>query len=215
MLRFIYYLFLLVWLVLGETLNADDAGKKVNGSILDARNAEQAISGDPTNGLQPDIILGRSGEGWNVFISLRARDDIPGFTWLAITNHVGAKVELCRTSGVRVLSKNADIVNAFHLPKRTTVSEVMHGGYPRDRRGLQWWRAGNPAGAGSTSPYMQRWVLQSAFDMSPTNDYVLRISPLLYKVETNVVTAHLVEFPPISIKLTADGHVQQIDSHSR
>ena len=208
MLRFIYYLLLLVWLVLGERLNAYDAGKKVNPPILDARNDEQVISGEATNGLQPDIILGCSGEGWHVFISLRARDDIPGFTWLAITNHVGSKVELWYTNGVQVLSKNADIVNAFHLPKTTTVSEVMHSGYPRDRRGLQWWRAGNPAGSGTSSAYTQRWILRTAFNMSPTNDYVLKISPLVYKVETNASTAHLVEFPCVTVKLLTNGRVQ-------
>jgi len=53
------------------------------------------------------------------------------------------------------------------------------------------------------------FCLQDVFHISVTNDLVLEVTPLIYKVETNRVTAHLVEFAPIRIKLTADGKVQK------
>jgi len=52
--------------------------------------------------------------------------------------------------------------------------------------------------------------LQSAFDVSFTNDVVLQITPLIYKVETNEVTAHLIEFLPIKMKLLSNGEVQKL-----
>ena len=209
MLRLICCLFLIGLLAPGKSLIADDVANKDNAPLLDARNDYQQIWGDPTNGLQPAIILGYSA-GWDVCINLLAQEDFPGHMWLAISNRVGSRVELWRTNGTQVLSKDADVLNAFHLPKHTTVSEIVQGVHPRNKRGMQWWRLARPTRAQTSAQYRTVWTLQSAFEMSPTNDYVLKISPLIYKVETNEVTAHLVEFPHIAIKLMTDGRAQRI-----
>ena len=192
---------------------AGDPSGKDSEPILDtAGDGQPAVWGVATNSLRPVVFIGHSPAGWDLAIGLLPLENFPERTWLAITNHVRAKVEIWRTNGVQVLSTNADVVNAFRLPKRTAVLDVFrNSGYPRHMRVLQWWRGGAPILAGKWAPYgTDWWRPESAFDMSPTNDYVLKISPLIYRVDTNRVTAHLVEFRPIAIKLMPSGRVQEI-----
>jgi hypothetical protein len=211
--RFICLMFLLGPLAAENNLMADDPSRKDSEPVLDTAGERQpAIWGVATNGLRPVVFIDYSPEGWDLAISLLPLENFPERTWLAITNHVRSKVELWRTNGVQVLSTNADVVNAFRLPKRTAVSEVfMNSGYPRHMRGLQWLCAGAPISAGKLAPYSTDWWRPgSVFSMSPTNDYVLKISPLIYRADTNQLTAHLVEFQCIAIKLMANGHVQKV-----
>jgi hypothetical protein len=169
------------------------------------------VKGNATNGLQPCIDFNASSNGWDIDISMLARADFSERTWLKVTNHVGSKLELWQTNSAPVFSTNADIWAAFHLPEQTTASEIIRHSFIRpDRRAYQWWRAGRPVSEGELD-YTANFKLETAFDIFPTNDYVLQITPLIYKVETNEVTAHLVEFPPIKIKLMANGNVQKID----
>lgn len=191
----------------------DDPSRNASEPVLDtAGELQPAIWGVATNGLRPVVFIGYSPKGWDLAISLLPLENFPERTWLAITNHVRSKVELWRTNGVQVLSTNADVVNAFRLPKRTAVSEVfVNSGYPRHMRGLQWLSAGGPISAGKLAPYSTDWWRpKSAFNMSPTNDYVLKISPLIYRADTNGVTARLVEFEPMAIKLMTGGRVQGV-----
>lgn len=116
-------------------------------------------------------------------------------------------MELWRTNGVAVVSTNRDVLSAFHIPKQTTVSEIIsHSVYPRNKRGYQWWSIGSPvkAGRGGEATF---FTLESAFPILMTNDYILKISPLLYKVDTNTVNAQLVEFPAIKVKLMSSGQI--------
>jgi hypothetical protein len=210
MLRFIYCLILLGSMILENNAKAEDLATNHNSPPLDARNGWQHILGTTTtNELQPDIVLGYSGAGWDVEIDLIAQADIPDHTWLAISNRVGSRLKLWQTNGTPVISTNASALAAFHLPKLTTVSEARRGVY-RERRGGQWLGGRNPVHDGTSLAYTSVWSLQSVFDMSLTNDYVLQITPLIYKVETNEMTAHLVEFPPVKVKLMANGNVQKL-----
>lgn len=171
------------------------------------------------DGLQPviDFILDHNAinfypprNGWEIDIALASQTNFPARTWLKVTNYVGSKLELWQTNGVQIISTNATILGAFHLPKQTKVSEILsHSFSPRNQRAYQWWLVGHPANEWS-SDYTANFMLESAFDISLTNDYVLQITPLIYKVETNGVTAHLVEFPPIKVKLMANGNVQKL-----
>ena len=56
--------------------------------------------------------------------------------------------------------------------------------------------------------------LRSAFDQPFTNDVVLEITPLLYRVDTNGTTAHLVEFPPVTVELKADGGASRLPNRA-
>ncbi len=80
----------------------------------------------------------------------------------------------------------------------------MRNIHPSNTRGMQWlWtEPGALSGAGII-------YLQSVFNTSFSNDVVLQVTPMLYKVETNDVTAHLVEFPPIKVRLMSNGDVRK------
>jgi hypothetical protein len=215
MLRSICLTFLLGSLAAQNSLMAGDPSRKDSEPILDtAGDRQPEIWGVATNGLRPVVFIGHSPAGWDLTIGLLPLEQFPVHTWLAITNQVRSKVELWGTNGVQVLSTNPDVVNAFRLPKRTAVSEVlMNSGYPRHMRVLQWWEYGDsPRSVGRPAPYGSGgWRPESAFNMSPTNDYVLKISPLIYKADTNRVAAQLVEFRPIVIKLMPRGRFERIE----
>jgi hypothetical protein len=179
------------------------------GPILDTKTDFQDIWGEETNGLQPYVSPSISRDDWTVEVGFLAQADFSGHTWLKITNHISSKLELWQTNGVKVISKNPDVLTAFHLQKQTPASEILNF-HPRQGRVYQWWLVGRPVDVG-TRYGAADFSLQSAFDVSFTNDYVLQITPLLYKVDTNEVNATLVEFPPIKIKLMADGHVQKLE----
>jgi hypothetical protein len=168
----------------------------------------KAVGGSLTNGLLSNFEFIPSDRGWGIDIALTAQTNFPAHTWLKITNHVGSKLELWQTNGVPVVSKSPDVLAAFHLPQKTIASEILNF-HPRRGRVYQWWLVGRPVFEG-TSEDTADFKLESAFDISPTNDYVLQIVPLIYKVETNEIAAHLVEFAPIKVKLMANGSIQKL-----
>lgn len=170
------------------------------------------VWGDATNGLQPDILVEKSEIDWHIDIELFARTNFGKNTWLKITNRVGSKLQLWLTNGVELTITNPSALAAMNLPAQTTVSNIMHGVRPLHTRGLRWWPVvGQGVATGEFHP-MTVFSLQSDGGISLTNDVVLQITPLIYKVETNGATAHLVEFPPIKMKLMANGNVQKLDA---
>jgi hypothetical protein len=167
--------------------------------------------GEATNCLQPDILIEKHGVGWQIDINLYAQTNFLKNTWLKITNRIGSKLQLWLTNGMELPPTNPAVLAAMNLPSRTTVSDIMRNVHPSNTRGLQWLPVvgqGMVAGEFYTSAGFN---LQSAFDVSFTNDVVLQITPLIYKVETNEITADLVEFPPIKIKLLASGEAKKIE----
>lgn len=167
------------------------------------------VGGSLTNGLLSSFEFIPSDRGWEIDIVLIAQTNFPPQTWLKITNRVGSKLALWQTNGTPIVSKKLDVLAAFDLPPKTAASEILNF-HPRRGRVYQWWLVGRPAVQGSSEDIAD-FKLESAFGISPTNDYMLQISPLIYKVETNEVIAHLVEFPPIKIKLLSNGDVQKIE----
>jgi hypothetical protein len=182
----------------------------ITNPVLDTKTGFQDIWGEAANGLKSCVTVDKN-KDWYFYMDYVAQADFPAHTWLNITNRVLSKLELWQTNGMQVLSENPDVLDAFHLPKQTTVSEIMHHSVmPRSHCAYQWWLVGRPVSKGTR--YGSGGIsLQSAFDVSFTNDYVLKITPLIYKVETNEITAHLVEFPPVKIKLMADGNIQKLE----
>ncbi|MGD0207195.1 MAG: hypothetical protein ABSC89_06285 [Verrucomicrobiota bacterium] len=142
----------------------------------------------------------------------------PSWGWSASTTWFGSwstpTYSITRPStpdGVELKSTNSSVLAATNLPYQTTVSNIMRGVHPSNRRGSQWLSVvGQPITAGKFYPSVTFFRLCDAFDISFTNDVVLQITPLIYKVETNEVTAHLVEFPPIKMKLLSNGEVQKL-----
>ena len=168
----------------------------------------QDANGEAMLGLQPRIFIGASRSYWTIDIDYIAKTDVPSYAWIQVTNRVGSKLRLWLTNGVEVIPKSSDALGALRLPALTTVSNIMAGSWMRGSRAGQWlmhWgaKAGEDQQAGHC-------LLGTAFGMAFTNDVVLEITPLLYRVETNRITAHLVEFPPIKVKLFSNGTVQEI-----
>jgi len=171
--------------------------------------APKEVVGSATNGLSCGLIVVPTSCGWDIDIQLAAETNYPARVWLRITNQVGSQLELQRTNGSAVASTNVDALAAFHLPLRTTVSEIMqHSSIPRDRRAYQWWLVGHAARVGD---YYETalFKLESVFPICLTNDYVLRVTPLIYKAETNDNSVNLIKFPPVKIRIYSNGDVRK------
>lgn len=178
---------------------------------LGKENKPTEIFGEPTNCLQPRLLIEKYGNNWSVGIDLYARTNFGKNTWLKISNRVGSKLQFWSTNGVEIPLTNSNVLAAKNLPSQTTVSDIMRGVHPTHIRGLQWWPVVGRGVATGEFYQMAGFSLQSDCGISFTNDVVLEISPLIYKVETNGAKAHLVEFPPIKMKLMANGNVQKLD----
>ena len=167
------------------------------------------IWGEQTNGLRPDVLISRAGTNWYIEIEFLCQSNFPPYAWLKPTNHVASKLEVWLTNGVAVPSYSPDVLAAAHLPPQTTVTTIMRG-VERSRRGLQWTHGSidGSSSAGETFAATS-FGLRPAFDLPHTNDILLQITPLLYKVDADEVTAHLVTFPPIRIKLLSNGNAQK------
>ena len=167
------------------------------------------VQGGETNGLKPFLSIERSRANWYVEIDFKAQTNFSEWAWLKISSRFGSKLELWQTNGVEIQPTNPVALANNHLPVQTTVSNILSGFHPANLRGLQWGRSGfNGTKVGEFFP-LASFDLGSAFNVPFTNDIVLQITPLIYRVETNEVTAHLVEFPPIKVRLMADGNVRK------
>jgi hypothetical protein len=170
----------------------------------------QRIVGISTNGLQPTISIQQLGGDWTIEIDYVTQSNFAKYTWLKVTNREGAKLQLWLTNGQAILSSNASVRAAMSLPYQTTVSNVMDG-VRSSRRGDQWFRTvvdgSSKAGLSYTASV---FTLGEAFGTSISNDCILHITPLMYRVNSNMTTATLLEFPPIKVKLLTNGIVQSI-----
>ena len=178
------------------------AGAAQSAPRLESDRGSYEIVGVGTNGLQPDIYLSRSPSGWEMQIQFLADSPPPPRTWLKPTNIVGSEVALSLTNGTPIPTRSPDALAAYHLPVQTKVQEVLRG-VPRSRRAMQWL----PQGPSGTMATGTSFGLLQTFDVPPDKDLLLSISPLLYKVGTNELSAQLVRFPIIRLKLTSDGEV--------
>jgi hypothetical protein len=178
-------------------------------NVLGQQHDTVEIWGDAANGLKPGLIIQKNGTEWGVDIDYLAQTNFSGVAWLMITNRVGSKPRLWLTNGMELQSTNPSVLAAMNLPSQTTVSNIMRGVRSQWRPG-QWLRGSQAGLSSGDNISATTFSLQSAFGISLTNDYVLQVTPLLYKVETNRETTRLVEFPPIKVKLLSSGDVEQI-----
>ena len=162
---------------------------------------------EPIQGLQPDIIFNRSEADWSIEVDYHLQINSSKNTWINPTNRITAKLRLWSTNGLEIFPKSIDALTALHTPTETTVSNIINNVHPANMRGMKWLqitRAGQYQGVTVFS-------LKSAFGISFTNDYVLQVIPLIYRADTNLDKAYLVEFQPIKVKLMANGNVQKIN----
>jgi hypothetical protein len=167
----------------------------------------QHVLCEPKQGLQPNITFDKNLSDWTIFTDYYLQTNFPRNTWIGPTNRVSAKLELWSTNGLVIPLKSADALAAFHAPAQTTVSDIMNNVHPSDTRGMKWLHITKAGQFEGVLPFS----LQSAFGISFTNDYVFQITPFIYRADTNLDKATLVEFPPVKIKLMANGNVQKTD----
>jgi hypothetical protein len=197
-------------LILLAVLIATKASSARAQSLVGNANYPSEIIGQMTNGLEPHLLINKHGNDWDVDIELVAKTNFEQNTWLKVTNQVGSKLQLWSgDDGMELQSTNPSVLAAMRLPFQTTVSEILHGVHPANTRGLQWWPVAMHEIAVGESYPVAGFRLQNAFGCSPTNNYILQVTTLIYRVETNGATAHLVAFPPIKVGLMASGEVRK------
>ncbi|HEU5124397.1 MAG TPA: hypothetical protein VFW05_10070 [Verrucomicrobiae bacterium] len=201
---FLYNSLLAVALVLSSSTNAGES------LFLEATNhqiLQSSIQAAATNALSPVISFSRLSEDWTCEIDFMAQTNIPERTWMVITNRVGAELHLWSIRGEELEITDPDAAAVLRIENESTVTKLIHGSFrPRNQRGMQWLHTevGNPMAA-------TVFRLRRVFGISFTNDYVLQITPLLYRVETNGVDAHLVKFPTVKLKLRSDGIIEKFE----
>ena len=185
------------------------AGSMIVGSPALA-DGVQEVFGESTNGLQPLVLITRLPEkhDWILGMNFFARTNIPPHAWLTISNRVSSRLAIKLPSGKELQPKNPDARGALHLPAQTTVGDVMRGYWGGVRIRGAMWLMNDGANSGETSGQTTTFSLREAFEIPFDMDVTLDLTPLLYKVETNMETVHLVEFPPIRIQLLANGGIR-------
>lgn len=171
--------------------------------------------GDTTNDLQPILSVQQNGAQVTIAIDFLAHRDFDKYAWLKIPNHVGATLDLRRTNGEAISLKNREAITARDLPKDTTVSNIMERVRPSSWAGMQWWKTGIRGTVAGETQGAATFVLNDEFNLNPTDDCVLTVAPLMYRVNTNLVTARLVEFPPIQIRISTNGVIEKIGDPSK
>jgi len=181
-----------------------------------ARTGGQPISeihGVGTNGLEPNLIFqkysGPDTSNWTINVDLLAQTNFEAFTWLKIVDRSGARLRLWLTNGTELTATGPNAL-ASNTPAKTAVSNILDRVYRRYRGG-QWWPGGQRKTTADERFSLSAFNLRSVFDIPFTNDVVLQVVPLIYRVDTNQATAHLVEFPAIKLKLKANGDVEKLE----
>lgn len=178
-------------------------------TLLGQRHDPVEIRGEGTNDLQPIVQVSKNDSNWRVGVDLLAHTNFAADAWLKTTSRIGCRIELWTAEGIQVVSSNSDVLAAMAAPSQTTVSNILRS-IPRRWRSSQWWRTGARGSRAGETYLLSAFDLQSAFSIPLTNDVAVRLVPLIYEVETNKVSARLVEFPPIKLKLMSGGEVRQI-----
>lgn len=173
-------------------------------NLLTEKAVEWPLRGNATNGLLPCFAFQKLNNDWTVEIDYAAQKDFAHHSWLKITNRVGARLQLLSTNGFAVKSVNADALTVTNLPRLTSIKDVMQS-VPHRQQGYQWLHTevGNPMFAAS-------FRLKNIYNVSFTNDYVLKIAPLIYRVQTNGDQVYLTEFPPSTFLLRFNGSVEKV-----
>jgi hypothetical protein len=193
------------------TYAALGADGQVTNAAATAGNMHE-IQGEATDDLQPIVLVSKQQFNWDFGVDFAGPTNVQIGTWLKITNRVGSKLELWQNDGQKLDAKDNDALAAMRLPVKTTVSEAT-AGINRRWRGGQWLRLPKRLQRNGKKMLVNTGVfnLTKVYGISFTNEVVLKLTPLLYKADTNDMV-RLVEFPPITLKLLTNGDVQKVTS---
>jgi hypothetical protein len=166
--------------------------------------------GEELEGLRPEVILTKVHAKWHMDLGFEALKDFGLRTWLEISNGSGAKLVFWSTNDAAAVPLlDAETIAAERLPLETTVSEAMRG-VQRSRRAMQWLRTFE----GEFTPTAS-FNLDSALGKPLTNDLLVEITPLLYRVSADEQKARLVSFPPFKFELKVNGEVVDLRRKER
>jgi len=188
------------------------------------------IYGRPKGDVRSVVTLSQ-GWNWDTCVYFRStRPDSTNDWWLGVTNRIGCQLHLWGSDGSEIYSKKPDVSAAFHVPKQATMSNILV--YIRHSRGRQipehLWI--DPDGVSQA----YRFQLGDLFLMQFSQEYLLEITPMLYKARINMLQikalqaqkvsnvqinvlinqtpADLVEFPPLILKLLTNGNVVSLEA---
>lgn len=167
------------------------------------------ILGPPADGLRPSITFTRLNDQWIIQTTFIALEALRPNSWLKTTNRVGAKLKLTSNDGRTIPLVDSSAAAAWNLPVQANVSDIM-AGVKRGQRVLLWWPASSRTTAAGKKFPAAVFDL-SCFESAITNDVKLEMTPLMYKVEANHKTAHLVDFPPVRVELKTNGSLTQLE----
>jgi hypothetical protein len=159
------------------------------------------LQGTAVAGLQPEFVFERDPDNWHVNIDYKFVTNTSPQSWLRVTNRVTAKLRAWASNGAELPITNADAEAVLHLPQVTTVSNILRTVYPQSRRGLQWIQTGSKPSVPGDSAYGGSFSLAGVYGCVVTNDVILELTPLAYKVEADGLTARLVDFPALTVEL--------------
>jgi hypothetical protein len=163
------------------------------------------IWGTSTNGLRPRIFVEKGPLDWHISIDFLFETNFPQHSWLRSTNRQGARIELSRAEAPPDIIATTP---ASQFPQTTTVAEVMRQVVPQSVRGLQWLQSGFVESRVGDLAFSASFGLGKSLNLQITNDVVVRLIPVAYRVDPDMQRARLVEFPAITLKLQKDGRVE-------
>jgi hypothetical protein len=182
------------------------------------------IEGESTNGLKPVLMIEQYGHGsfpeWMASVNFRIESGFGSNRWLQVTNDARGEVHLWSATGKEYLLMRGSARNAFILPAKTTVSNVMQSLAHNRGRGMLWLAGGAQMFRTNTMLPGFTYRIADLFGIQTTNELLFEVRPLLYKVDTNHPsvpvpnrTASLVEFPAIRVLLHTNGTVENALNH--
>jgi hypothetical protein len=149
------------------------------------------ISGAETDGLVPVVYLYKSTPeiGWDIEVGVRVEGDASGYQLFRVKNNFSSRIRLWQRNGSEVPSSNRDLESSFLFPKELGNLSKLDRLYRIEGQ------------VNSIAAFGLRYP----FKIFLTNDALLEITPLIYKMETNSQIARLVNFQPIRITLHTNG----------
>ncbi len=172
-------------------------------SVSTSEEHYQTVWGSAKSGLTPLLLLSKERTDWNITIEFVSDIKLNSLLWLRPANRFESRLTLRSSDGEQIPAASKDVLAAWNLPQPVRSEDITGAVHPRSSRGMQWLRWGN---AGDRVPSAS-FGLESAFTLDSTNDLVLSVAPVLYEVDNNGVTAHLVEFSPMEVVLRSDGTI--------
>jgi hypothetical protein len=179
----------------------------------------QRIEGNAKDNVRPSLLLDK-GTNWNVFVYFAG--PVQDEWWLGVvSNRIGCQLRLWETNGVEVHPSNSEVAAASQVAAHPIVASLLDS--IRNHRGsdLGMWRRLLILPDAVIEVY--RYSLGDLFPIASDREYTLEVAPMLYRVNidkeklksndihTDRLTADLVKFPPLYLKLLTNGTVVSLD----